>query len=100
MSDTLAAIERRLDALERQVADLSRRIPPSGGGARPGHLPTVRFCQTDPAVLNAILDQVHKEMGIEGEPIGAEEHQRRMIEAGWDPTGNEFSRGIIEMREE
>jgi len=40
------------------------------------------------------------EMGITGQPIGAEKLQEMMIADGVDPKSNEFSRGIIEMREE
>jgi hypothetical protein len=99
MSDSLATIERRLDALEKSVADLRQRIP-ENGGASAGAWAKVEFCRTEPATLKAILEEVRKKMGIEGEPMSAEEHQRRMLEAGWDPTGNEFSREIVEMREE
>lgn len=40
------------------------------------------------------------EMGVTGQPIGAEKLQEMMIADGVDPESNEFSRGIIEMREE
>ena len=100
MSDSSATFERRLDALERTVADPRRRIP--GGSTDPGAMSAVDrlICRTDPETLRAIAERVRREMGIEGEPIGAEELQRQMLERGADPTGNEFSRAIIEMREE
>src|SRR6266478_2179190 len=98
MSDALRMIERRLDALEKTVADLRQRIPDTIGKPAAGHRSQVHFCQTDPETMRAILESVNKEMGIEGEPIGAEELQRQMLERGADPNGNEFSRRIIEMR--
>lgn len=44
--------------------------------------------------------KVMKELGIEGKPIPAEELQAMMLAEGIRPEDNEFSRGIIEMREE
>ena len=41
-----------------------------------------------------------KQLGIKGKPIGAKKLQERMLQEGFDPESNEFSRGIIEMREE
>jgi hypothetical protein len=41
-----------------------------------------------------------REMGISGAPISAEKLQEMMIAEGVNPEDNEFSRGIIEMREE
>jgi hypothetical protein len=41
-----------------------------------------------------------KELGIRGKPIGAKKLRERMLQAGFDPESKQFSRGIIEMREE
>ncbi len=43
-----------------------------------------------------------KKLGINlpAKPIGAKKLRERMVREGFDPEGNEFSRGIIEMREE
>src|SRR5438270_423675 len=41
-----------------------------------------------------------KQMGIQGEPISAEKLREMIVASGVNPEGNEFSRGIIEMREE
>jgi hypothetical protein len=43
-----------------------------------------------------------RKLGIRlpAKPIGAKQLRDRMIQNGFDPNGNEFSRGIIEMREE
>ncbi len=45
-------------------------------------------------------DEAMAAMGISGEPIGAEALRQMMITEGINPEDNEFSRGIIEMREE
>jgi hypothetical protein len=40
------------------------------------------------------------ELGIQGEPISAEELQKRIASSGVKPEYNEFSNEIIKMREE
>jgi hypothetical protein len=41
-----------------------------------------------------------RDMGVSGAPVGAEKLQEMMIAEGVNPEDNQFSRGIIEMREE
>jgi DNA-binding transcriptional regulator LsrR (DeoR family) len=41
-----------------------------------------------------------REMGISGEPVGPEKLREMMLADGVNPEDNQFSRGIIEMREE
>ena len=43
-----------------------------------------------------------KKLGIDlpAKPIGAKRLRERMVREGFDPEGNEFSQGIIDMREE
>ncbi len=50
--------------------------------------------------LAAAWSAAMRDMGIHGEPIGAENLQKLMIAQGVNPEDNQFSRGIIEMREE
>jgi hypothetical protein len=45
-------------------------------------------------------DEAMAKMGISGQPIGAKALRQMMIAEGINPEDNEFSRGIIEMREE
>lgn len=45
-------------------------------------------------------DEAMAAMGISGQPIGAKALRQMMIAVGINPEDNEFSRGIIEMREE
>ena len=59
---------------------------------------TVRF--VDKEKLRPIIAEVFEEMGIRGEPIGAEELRKRMMAHRVKPEENAFSQGIIEMREE
>lgn len=104
MNDTLTVIDKRLTALENEVRalrrDVSRLLPPP----RSGHdaLDRLHFVAPlrDPGAWAEHTKQVLRAMGIDGEPIGAEALQRLMVAEGVDPNGNEFSRAIIEMREE
>src|SRR4051812_44417264 len=106
--DRIAMLEARLAAVERAIADLQAAPPPA---ARPpfvssnpndpldGHpLISKRLPPEEQAAHDARID---KALGIEGiEPVGPEKLREMMLADGVDPNGNEFSRGIIEMREE
>jgi hypothetical protein len=41
-----------------------------------------------------------KQLGIHGMPIAAKELREMLLKRGFDPEGNEFSQGIVAMREE
>ncbi|MGH9840787.1 MAG: hypothetical protein ACREEM_18575 [Blastocatellia bacterium] len=83
--------EQRVIALLQQ--DI--RETPAERGARLWHEASLNHNK-----IVAAWDAAMKEMGICGEPIGAEKLQEMMIAEGVNPESNEFSRGIIEMREE
>ena len=59
---------------------------------------TSRF--VDKEKLRPIIAKVFEEIGIRGEPLGAEELQKRMAAHGVKPEENILSQGIIAMREE
>ena len=54
----------------------------------------------DKEKLRPIIAKAFEEMGIRGEPIGAEKLQEMIAACGVKPEENAFSQGIIEMREE
>jgi hypothetical protein len=60
----------------------------------------IREAHESQAEINAEWEKFMKQLGIRGKPIGAKKLRERMIKEGIDPESNEFSRGIIEMREE
>ena len=91
----LAAVEKELAELRGRVQDLSRPETPAERGAR-----MIREAKRSQAALSAAWDKAMEQMGIRGEPIPAEELQQRMLDHGIRPEDNAFSRGIIEMREE
>jgi hypothetical protein len=41
-----------------------------------------------------------KQLGIKTKPIGAKKLQEMLLKRGFNPESNEFSQGIVEMREE
>ena len=45
-------------------------------------------------------DKFLKQLGIRRKPIGAKKLRERLLKKGIDPQANEFSQGIISMREE
>lgn len=60
----------------------------------------LRQGRKDQPILAAGFKKLMKQLGITCKPIGAEELQKRLLAEGFDPNSTEFSRGIIEMREE
>ena len=63
----------------------------------------LRAAREDQAAVAAEARKFRKflrQLGIRGKPIGAKKLRARLLKEGFDPEGNEFSRGIIEMREE
>lgn len=52
------------------------------------------------AEISAAAAAAFAEMGISGEPVGPKKLREMMLADGVSPEDNEFSRGIIEMREE
>ena len=102
MATRLEDMEKRLEMLEAEVAHLRQLIArrhveeaPAERGAR-----LLREAEADQAAFSAAVAKMFAEMGITGEPIGAENVQKMIAACGIRPEDNEFSRAIIEMREE
>jgi hypothetical protein len=106
--DRLTALEQRLAALERQVVVLRNALNASGcapyvspnpNDPLEGHpLISKRMPPEAAAVWEA--EQLRR-LGIKHlKPVEPAKLPQMMIEDGVDPNSNEFSRGIIEMREE
>ena len=94
MTTTLEELEKRVAALERELSYLRQVL----GIWTPGETPVeATRAQAEEA---AAWERVKEQMGIHGEPIGAEKLQQRMLASGIKPEENLLSRGIIEMREE
>lgn len=60
----------------------------------------LRVGKEEEADFIAGMKKFMKHLGIKEKPIGAKKLKERMLAQGFDAESNEFSRGIIEMREE
>jgi hypothetical protein len=102
MPVTLEDLEKRLAALEQEVASLrrqlERRTAMEASAERGARL--LRDAKASQPAIDAATAKVFAEMGITGDPVGHEKLRQLMLECGIDPEGNEFSREIIAMREE
>ena len=76
----------RMSEAEREDLELAEEI--------------LRVGREEHADLVAGFDKFLKQLGIKGKPIGAKKLQEMMLARGFDPESNEFSQGIVAMREE
>jgi hypothetical protein len=60
----------------------------------------LRVSREEQAEFVAGWEKFMKQLGIRGKPIGAKKLRERLLKKGFDPESNEFSQGIIAMREE
>jgi len=101
MAATLEMLEKRLIALEEVVRHLRELVEPSldeTPAERAARM--IRESKRSQAQLSAGWAKAMEQMGIRGEPIGAEKLQQMLLAEGIKPEDNILSRGIIEMREE
>ncbi len=99
---TLESLEQRLDALEREVAQLRKVLRPDFGppeddseGAQ-----LIREAAEGHADFLVGWSKFMEEAGIQGQPIGAKKLRELLRQKGINPEDNVGSRGIIGMREE
>ena len=94
MTTEIEELAKRVAALEREVSYLRPQL----GIWTPGQ--TRAESERAQTELKAVWERVKEQMGIHGEPIGAEKLQAMLLAEGIKPEENILSRGIIEMREE
>ena len=109
ISTFVKRLNQKLEHVEQEVVDIRRELkqlrksvkieilPQNVEEKRAERLARVRLQKEK---LRPIVAEVFEKMGIRGEPIGAENVQKMIAACGIKPEDNEFSRGIIEMREE
>jgi len=101
MAATLDELERRLAALEVEVARLRERfeLPPGGQPENAWEEMARRSRESQPALTTA-WKKMLQDLGIpEVEPVGAEKLQEMMLAEGIRPEDNILSSEIIKMRE-
>jgi len=99
----LQSINKRLIKVEDEIAAIRRDLtiaPPSFTPKKPSKSKEEFLAGfwADQTQLQQIVDQLFKELSIEGKPIPAEELQELMSESGLEP--NELSQAITAAREE
>src|SRR5262245_30680873 len=102
MATTVEELEKRVAALEQEMKVYRQLLlrQPNGETAAEAGARMLREAELAHAALAAGWQQALAQMAIHGEPIGAEQLQEMIRACGVKPEDNEFSRGIIEMREE
>ena len=102
MATTLEELERRITRMEQELARLRQLVEKSPQTETPAErgAQLLRQAQQNQATISAAIAKAFAEMGITGAPIGADKVQEMMCACGVQPDANEFSQGIIAMREE
>lgn len=98
----LEDLKKKVDQIEHDLIEVRKNLDQMTFAVSPKI--EVDLCSklhcVDKEKLRKGLDEVFKQMGIDIQPIGAEELQEMMLKEGIRPEDNIASRGIIEMREE
>lgn len=102
MSPTAEELDKRVAVLEQELAQLRAMIQERSGAetsAERGARLWREAALSGPALAAAWVKAL-EEMGIRGEPIGAQKVREIVAGCGVRPEDNVASRGIIAMREE
>jgi hypothetical protein len=101
----LAALELRLAALEREMAEVRRWLSAateetSGAQDVFSEIPMIRKARAQQAAANPVLDRLYGELMAQIRPVSIEELQA--MQEPYDPSRgwNMASEEIVEMREE
>lgn len=101
-STTLEELERRVSSLEKDMGYFKRlesadaiEETPAMRGRR-----ILDSAKRNRAKNQKLWKRAFEGLGVRRTPVGIEKLHQMMKEAGLDPNDNQFSRGIIEMRDE
>ncbi|HZT80877.1 MAG TPA: hypothetical protein VFA26_11665 [Gemmataceae bacterium] len=100
MATTLEELEKRVIALEQEVAKLRGQAEPPRKPLAGDYAPMLRKAREQQAAISAAVAEAYAKMGITTAPVGPEKLREMMLADGVDPNDNAFSREIIAMREE
>jgi hypothetical protein len=102
MATTLEELERRITRMEQELARLQRLVQQPFQTEAPVQrgVQLLHEAQRNQTAFSTAIAKAFAEMGITGEPIGAELVQEMMRACCIQPDDNAFSQGIIAMREE
>jgi len=101
MATTLEELEKRLIALEQELAKLRDKVePPPDPKPWWWDIPMLREARAQQAAISAAVAEAYEKMGITGPPVGPEKLKEMMLASNIDPNDNAFTREILAMREE
>jgi len=105
MAITLEELKTKIEQVEQTLAEVRQQLDRLSGEEPPvprkkGAKEWLEKYRRENEALRPLAEKVLRQMGIQGEPIPAQDLRKRMMEEGIRPEDNEFSRAIIEMREE
>jgi len=101
MATTLEELEKRVVALEQEVAALRGTAePPPDPKPWWWDIPMLRKARESQAAISAAAAEAFAKMGVTGPPVGHEKLREMMLTGGVDPNDNAFSRELIAMRDE
>lgn len=100
MATTLEELEKRVVALEQEMAKLRGDAAPPDPKPWWWDVPMLRRSWEQQAELSAIAAKVFAEMGVTEPPVSHEKLMEMMLAGGIDPNDNAASRELIAMREE
>ncbi|MBC8233667.1 hypothetical protein H8E77_29320 [bacterium] len=98
---------RKLEYIEREIEDIRRQLQQVAETKKitdftsdTKQMSLLGRSRQNKEKQRQAFAKLFERMGIHGEPIGAENVQKMIAACGIKPEYNEFSRGIIAMREE
>jgi hypothetical protein len=100
--DNLEDLKKKIDRIEHDLIEVKKnlyKITSALSSRTEVDLCSIFQC-VDKEKLKEWLDEWFEQMGIDVQPIGAEQLQEMMLKEGIRPEDNILSKGIIEMREE
>jgi hypothetical protein len=100
MATTLEELEKRVMALEQEVAVLRGKAGPPERARFGDNIPMIREARAQQPAISAAVAEAYAKMGITGPPVGPEKLREMMLASGVDPNDNAFTREILAMREE
>ena len=96
----LEYIEQEIEDIRKQLQQVTELTKFTDGKPDTKQMSLLERSRQNKEKQRQAFAKLFEKMGIHGEPIGAENVQKMIAACGIKPEDNEFSRGIIAMREE
>ena len=100
LSQKLEHVEQEVVDIRQQLQRVTETTKIADGTSDTKRMSLLERARQNKEKQRQAFAKLSEKMGIHGEPIGAENVQKIIAACGIKPEDNEFSRGIIAMREE